>query len=502
MTKKVLCVVMNGVRNDVRVMKEAHSLRAAGYDVQLAGIINKEETVNLVHEGFPLRLVAYTAHSRNLAMVSSLFSRLLVALAGLAAFVGLFLVVRWLLPAEATFGHVGAAAFLVTLIVVAILIGIRRPIIAALRPLWELFNYFTHAYRGDPELTIEEPEPDPAHAERIQTNILRTIVSHGGRAWIAHINGLNRAVYVALRRAEFDIVHCHDFTALPAGVWLKRDRPQLKLVYDSHELFSAVFAESPVRHEWIRRFERRASPYIDACITVNDSIARMLGEYYPKLPAPVVVCNATPKPVAGDPDDEDAAYDGRLHDAAEIPRDCKILLFQGGMARHRGLAQLTAAGGGLPKDWRLVYMGWGNYEADIRALAQLADPTGDMIRFVPPVPQEELAAWSAGATLGAIPYEPVSLNHIYCSPNKLWEYPRSGVPILCSDAPEMTRRVHEHGIGWIIPKDQLTPHGIARIVTNLSEEDLARAKLACAAFIEQDNWSVYEKRLLEVYARL
>ena len=125
-----------------------------------------------------------------------------------------------------------------------------------------------------------------------------------------------------------------------------------------------------------------------------------------------------------------------------------------------------------------------------------------MIRFVPPVPQEDLAQWTAGATLGVIPYEPVSLNHIYCSPNKLWEYPRSGVPILCSDAPEMTRRVREYGIGWVIPRDQLTPHGIARMVANLSDEELARAKLACAAFIEKDNWSVYEKRLLEVYSRL
>jgi hypothetical protein len=178
---------------------------------------------------------------------------------------------------------------------------------------------------------------------------------------------------------EFDIVHCHDFTALPVGVWLKQEKSPLKLVYDGHELFSSVFADN-VQLEWIRRFERRASSLIDAGITVNDSIARVLGEYYPKLPTPVVVCNATPKPT------ESAAhqdYDGRLHDAANIPRDCKILLFQGGLARHRGLAPLTAAGDDLPKNWRLVYMSAGNYERETRKLAQMADPEGDMIRFLP-----------------------------------------------------------------------------------------------------------------------
>jgi hypothetical protein len=80
---------------------------------------------------------------------------------------------------------------------------------------------------------------------------------------------------------------------------------------------------------------------------------------------------------------------------------------------------------------------------------------------------------------------PVSLNHIYCSPNKLWEFPRSGVPILCSDGPEMTKRVEEHGIGWVIPKDQPTPLGIVGIIASLGEDELARAKAACAVFIEK-----------------
>ncbi len=500
MAKKVLCVVMNGVKNDVRVMKEAVALRNAGYEVQLAGITSDEHTVNLIHEGFPLRLVAYTLHSRNLGQLNSLLTGLIGAVFGLVALVILFVVLRWLIPSDAVGGRAGVAALVIVLLCGASFLRFRRPIMSRLMPLFYLAQYLLFTYRGEAEANVEEPKDDTTFSEHIESHPLRTIVGHSSRSWIAHINGLNRAVYLAVRNAEFDIVHCHDFTALPAGAWLKRDKPQLKLVYDSHELFSAVFADNPVRHEWIRRFERRASPQIDACITVNDSIARVLREYYPRLPAPVVVCNATPRPSGDDADG--IAYDGRLHDAADLPHDCKILLFQGGMARHRGLAQLTAAAGGLPPDWRLVYMGWGNYEKRVRELASLADSTGERIRFVPPVPQEELARWTAGAALGVIPYEPVSLNHIYCSPNKLWEYPRSGVPILCSDAPEMTKRVRQYGIGWVIPKDQLTPLGIAKIVAGIDDKDLKRAKRACADFIAKDNWSVYEKRLLDVYARL
>jgi glycosyltransferase involved in cell wall biosynthesis len=365
-----------------------------------------------------------------------------------------------------------------------------------------IYSYFAYTYRGVAQAAIDEPKSGSAFSGHIDAHPLRTLVDHTARGWIAHINGFNRAVYLACRNGDFDIVHCHDFTALPAGILLKRDRPGLRLVYDSHELFSAVFADSAVRQEWVRRFEKRASPLVDACITVNDSIARVLRDYYPKLPKPIVVCNATPKPASDEAQSERRQYDGRLHDAARIPRQCKILLYQGGFAQHRGLAQLTAAGGNLPPQWRLVFMGRGNYESDIRDLAALADPSGELIRFVPHVPQDELAQWTAGAALGVIPYEPVSLNHVYSSPNKLWEYPRSGVPILCSDAPEMTRRVEQYGIGWIIPKDQLTPLGIARIVGGLDDQKLEQAKRACAAFIEKDNWTVYEKRLVELYGGL
>jgi hypothetical protein len=36
----------------------------------------------------------------------------------------------------------------------------------------------------------------------------------------------------------------------------------------------------------------------------------------------------------------------------------------------------------------------------------------------------------------------------------------------------------------------------------LSDAEIARAKRACRDFILADNWSVYEKRLLDVYGNL
>ena len=143
-------------------------------------------------------------------------------------------------------------------------------------------------------------------------------------------------------------------------------------------------------------------------------------------------------------------------------------------------------------------MGWGNLEDALVSLAKQVNPEGDRVRFVPPAPHKDLALWSAGATLGVIPYENVSMNHYFCSPNKLWEYPVAGVPILASPFPELKNVVENNGIGWFFD-DPVTPESIASVLASLSEEDIRKAKSACAEFIESNNWSVYEKRLIELY---
>ncbi|HYE68658.1 MAG TPA: hypothetical protein VEA58_08600, partial [Anaerovoracaceae bacterium] len=49
----------------------------------------------------------------------------------------------------------------------------------------------------------------------------------------------------------------------------------------------------------------------------------------------------------------------------------------------------------------------------------------EIVVFIPPAPQNDLALWTAGGTIGIIPYEKIGLNHWFCTPNKLWEYPNA-----------------------------------------------------------------------------
>jgi glycosyltransferase involved in cell wall biosynthesis len=292
-----------------------------------------------------------------------------------------------------------------------------------------------------------------------------------------------------------DVVHCHDAATLPIGAAYKA-QSGCKLVYDSHEVAEHQQGiTGPLREETIA-LHREHAPAADGFVTVNGKIADYLREQYPRLPTPTVVMNATLPP------DAPAGDDGRLRAAAKLPADVKILLFQGGYAPGRGLTSLIQSAEFLPPDWRIVFMGWGSLEPTLRkAAAALPADRRDWVVFLPGVKQAELRHWTAGATVGVIPYENTCLNHWLCSPNKLWEYPYAGVPVLASPYPVMADVIGRAGIGWLLD-EPITPEGIARAVAAITPTDLQEKRANCWGFVTENNWSLYAGRLVGLYRGL
>ena len=322
----------------------------------------------------------------------------------------------------------------------------------------------------------------------IEWPIVRAQVHWRMHAW-------NKRVLKYLAALQPDVVHCHDLTAIKVGAVHKRRFPACRFIYDSHEL-----TEHQEPFPWWHRAhllgrQKRSGKCADAYITVNNRLAAYSRKHHPYFPPAVVVMNATL------PKDSPFRDDGRLRRAAGLPPTAKVLLFQGGFVPGRGLPTVLSAATLLPEDWYLVLMGWGPLEARLRSLREGLPRGPEKIRFIPAASQEELPHWTAGATVGTILYENTCLNHWYCSPNKLWEYPNAGVPILASRFPEMASIISGNETGWLLDMPA-TAEQIAATVAAITNDDLAVKTRNCAEFVARDNWTRYEARLLDLYQSL
>lgn len=496
----IAALVFNSVNHDVRVLKEADSLAEAGHRVVIVGIQDKRcpdrstkrpsgVRIVRVDRGGPLRLFRY-----RLKYYAWLLVMIICAGVALTALISppFWTGITGSAPVQSVFQSYEEWFFephshLVVLALGLALFSIPRVVRWRRRVLNEAMALRSSALADEPRATGRLGVLSVLLAQyRRMPSVLLAIV---GRYQL-------RKLYLkVLEDLNPSHVHCHDAPTLPIAVTYGRRHPETRLIYDSHELFEEIANLSSLQRRHWRSVQRRASASVDACITVNDSIAAELVHRFPKLPTPLVVKNASVLPK------EPIVDDGRLRLAAGIDNGANILLYQGGFAQHRGLEHLVRAAALFPSEWCLIMMGWGVIEDTLKAIADDIDPEGCAVRFLPGVPQSELPWWTAGASLGVIPYENTCLNHWYCTPNKLWEYPIAGVPMLVSPFPEMLRTLDEYGVG-ISLDDPMSAEGIAATVSSVSPEQLRRMRQACRGYVELDNWEVYSRRMIGLYEDL
>jgi glycosyltransferase involved in cell wall biosynthesis len=482
----ICMLVYNSVTRDSRVMREAATLQAAGHRVTVVGVPDGEADapVETAELGVIIHRVHWQEDARHKLRVSAplrILPTLIVVgivLCGLA-----FLIVSR--------GPIAAAISLALLFVW--LLGVRPFVLERERhdDRDTLKRQAESLFSGNLK-PGEFPKPHSLFPTWIPETLLEIALEpidwfrspesrfilyrYRADAIAKHAIGLKP-----------DVIHAHDCTTLPAAVQVKQALG-IPLVYDAHEIYEASAGRRLGAVDYYIRIHRKFLRYVDRFITINRSAANFYRNVYPFLPPAVIIRNAAQRV-------EEFHYDGRLHDAAHLPRTEKILLYQGSYTGERGLQTLVRAGELLADGWSLVMMGWGPLESELRSIAGQSRK----VHFVPAAPRRELHLWTAGATAGIIPYENTVLNHWICTPNKLWEYPSVGVPLVVQPFPELSDVVKTYGCGWFLP-DELTPDGIATTVNGLTDEMIALAREGCRRFFEADCWeAAYRQPLLDLY---
>lgn len=206
-----------------------------------------------------------------------------------------------------------------------------------------------------------------------------------------------------------------------------------------------------------------------------------------------------------DPDAVRPAPIGPARDRLGWPAEARVIGFVGHFAPWQGLETLVDGVIRLraerPElDFRLLLVGEG---VEREALARLAGPLGDAVRFTGPLPRSEVPEVLAACDVLALPAAPIERNRMTgLSPIKLYEYLAMGRPVLVSDMPGL-RFVADEGLGAMFRAGD--PAALADALGGLlaapAEEREAMGRRARRAAEERYSWRAVTARIVEFVER-
>ncbi|OQY27918.1 MAG: hypothetical protein B6244_09215 [Candidatus Cloacimonetes bacterium 4572_55] len=284
-------------------------------------------------------------------------------------------------------------------------------------------------------------------------------------------------------------VHANDLDTLIGSGYIAI-RQKIPLIYDSHELF---IEQPPLVGRWKERMiwgltERGMIRRADAVITVCDSIADQLVKRY-RIPRPVVIRNMPPY--------RSIKRTNRIRERLGISDSLWIILYQGGLLQGLGLERIIRMGAYL-RESVVVIVGGGPLETSLKQAVSKKN-LDDRVKFIPHVPFQELAEYTASADVGLSLLEGCSLNNQYALPNKIFEYMMAGLPLVCSPFPEMAQIVNRYKTGILLsPGD---PEMMAKEIENLLREKTRYQRYADNArkAARKLNWDQEKTRLIDLY---
>ncbi len=250
-----------------------------------------------------------------------------------------------------------------------------------------------------------------------------------------------RAAMGVLTTLRPDLVHCHDFDTLPAGLWWGK-RHKIPVIYDAHEYYAELIRprlrgwKGKLVYHGTRLSEQICARMTNAVITVDET----LGNIYRKYNQRVLVVGHYPMLSLADQDANPFQSD-ELHllYAGRISTDRGMLIYQDIVRRLResGIpARLTLAGAFLP-------------ETELELFSRASQDIQEWITILGWVPYPEMPETLRKADVGLVILLPEP-RYVAAIPVKLFEYMAAGLPVVASDFPSIREIVAGHQCGVLV----------------------------------------------------
>jgi len=303
---------------------------------------------------------------------------------------------------------------------------------------------------------------------------------------------------------HYDAVHSHYWLSGQVGA-LARDRWGVPLVHSMHTMGKVkndALADGDTPEPLARLIgEEQVVEAADMLIANTDIEAKQLIELYDADPGRVEVVHpgvdlAVFRPIA--------AAEARA--GLGLPVDADVLLFAGRIQPLKApdvllhaVAEMLERDPGRRASLVVPVVGGpsGSGLDKPQALADLAADLGigDLVRFVPPVSQDELARWYAAATAVAVPSYNESFGLVAA------EAQATGTPVVAAAVGGLTTVVRDGHSGLLVEGHDA--HDWAEALTRVLDDRDLRTRLEVGALRQARlfSWEATADRTLEVYER-
>ena len=310
---------------------------------------------------------------------------------------------------------------------------------------------------------------------------------------IKYIEFLLKSLLI-IKRIKPDICHGHDPDGLFVG-YMAKLLWGINLIYDSHELWGHtkhMTSYNRILYKIGSIIEKRIMKRANAIITVNESIASIMKKN--NIKDDIFVIRNIPE--VSEPNSE---YTRGYY---QFPESKYIIISVGSISRGRGVEQLIRSMENVSHNIGLVLLGGEKiYKERILNMIEKYN-LEDRIELIDPVSPDEVINVCRLADVGIVATENISLNDYYSLPNKIFQYIHAGLPVLCSNLPEMEKIIDDYHVGLTL--DMTIDGNMSNMINSIfaNKNTLKKFTQASTRASEKLSWNNEKNILLNVYKQL
>jgi glycosyltransferase involved in cell wall biosynthesis len=273
------------------------------------------------------------------------------------------------------------------------------------------------------------------------------------------------------RHLIFDVVHCHDFDTLPAGVLIKKLR-HCGLVYDAHEMYAWMTGISKLQN-----WEQKCLQYVDKIIAANIGIYQYLSTMTKKKIVIIKNCK----------DLISYEYDP--------PTDPFVVLYIGSLSPQRMFPDIVDYIG----ETGLLFAIAGRKTDVCYEEVKRRSKRYNNVLFLGQIPAEDVIERTKEASVVVCMFDPDNLNCRYGTPNKLYEALVCGRPIVGTQNTFLGAMIDQFHCGVSVPYNKKELQETLLSLAENKNKLIEYGKAGLQKAISEYNWEKEKKFMLEIY---